>query len=56
LPWGHIRVLVDKLDEPDARDWYAGAGLAGGRSHNLPLSLAPRCRLRAISTVARTGK
>ena len=38
LPWGHIRVLLDKLDEPDAMDWYARAAVAGGWSHNVLLN------------------
>ncbi len=32
LPWGHIRCLLDKLDEPAARIWYAGAALENGWS------------------------
>lgn len=24
MPWGHIRVLLDKLDDQELRDWYAG--------------------------------
>src|SRR5665647_2126704 len=38
LPWGHIRVLLDKLDEPDAMDWYARAAVAGGWSRNVLLN------------------
>jgi|GEM_PF-860938 len=36
LPWGHIRVLLDKLDEPDAMNWYGEAAAAGGWSRNAP--------------------
>jgi len=25
LPWGHVRVLLDKLDTRQDRDWYAAA-------------------------------
>lgn len=25
LPWGHLSVLIDKLDDQVARDWYAAA-------------------------------
>lgn len=30
LPWGHITVLLDKLDDPELRDWYAGQAAANG--------------------------
>lgn len=30
LPWGHITVLLDKLDNPAERDWYAAAALQHG--------------------------
>ena len=23
LPWGHVRTLLDQLDDPNLRDWYA---------------------------------
>jgi DUF1016 N-terminal domain len=29
LPWGHITLLLDKLDDPATRDWYAAAADAG---------------------------
>jgi predicted nuclease of restriction endonuclease-like (RecB) superfamily len=35
LPWGHIRCLLDKLDEPSARHWYAGQALENGWSRKL---------------------
>jgi predicted nuclease of restriction endonuclease-like (RecB) superfamily len=38
LPWGHIMVLLDKLDAPEARDWYARAAVAGGWSRNVLLN------------------
>ena len=38
LPWGHVTVLLGKLDEPDARDWYAQAAVAGGWSRNVLLN------------------
>jgi predicted nuclease of restriction endonuclease-like (RecB) superfamily len=38
LPWGHVRLLLGKLDEPDARDWYARAAVAGGWSRNVLLN------------------
>lgn len=32
LPWGHITELLDKLDDPDLRDWYAAKDVAHGWS------------------------
>jgi len=28
LPWGHITVLLDRLDDHDLRDWYAANAAA----------------------------
>ena len=38
LPWGHIMVLLDKLDEPATRDWYTRAAVAGGWTRNVLLN------------------
>lgn len=35
LPWGHIMVLIDKLDDPVTRDWYAAAAVQYGWSRNV---------------------
>jgi predicted nuclease of restriction endonuclease-like (RecB) superfamily len=35
LGWGHVMLLIDKLDDPAARDWYAAAADAGGWSRNV---------------------
>lgn len=35
LPWGHVTVLVDKLDERAARDWYAAAAVEHGWSRDV---------------------
>jgi predicted nuclease of restriction endonuclease-like (RecB) superfamily len=35
LPWGHITVLLDKLDDNTARDWYAAATVEHGWSRNV---------------------
>lgn len=32
LPWGHITVLLDKLDSRQARDWYAAKAVQNGWS------------------------
>ncbi|MCH1882811.1 PDDEXK nuclease domain-containing protein [Agrococcus sp. ARC_14] len=32
LPWGHIRLLLDKLDEREERDWYAQRAATEGWS------------------------
>lgn len=38
LPWGHATVLLDKLDDKDARDWYASAAAEYGWSRNVLLN------------------
>ncbi|RLP69455.1 DUF1016 domain-containing protein [Mycetocola manganoxydans] len=35
LPWGHVMVLIDKLDDPATRDWYAAAAVQHGWSRNV---------------------
>ena len=30
MPWGHLMIVLDKLEEPDARDGYVRQSLAGG--------------------------
>lgn len=35
LPWGHITVLLDRLEEREARDWYAARALQHGWSRNV---------------------
>jgi predicted nuclease of restriction endonuclease-like (RecB) superfamily len=35
LPWGHIRCLLDKLEESAARTWYAGVVLENGWSRKV---------------------
>jgi len=37
LPWGHIRVLLDQVTEPQARDWYAAAAVEHDWSENVLL-------------------
>jgi predicted nuclease of restriction endonuclease-like (RecB) superfamily len=37
LPWGHIRVLLDEVADPTARDWYAAAAVEHGWSENVLL-------------------
>jgi predicted nuclease of restriction endonuclease-like (RecB) superfamily len=32
LPWGHVTVLLDKLDDQELRDWYAAEDVAHGWS------------------------
>ncbi len=38
LPWGHITVLLDRLDDQAERDWYAAAAAANGWSRNVLLN------------------
>ena len=35
LPWGHVTVLLDKLDSRSDRDWYASAAAEHGWSRNV---------------------
>lgn len=37
LPWGHVTVLIDKLDEQADRDWYAASAVEHGWSRNVLL-------------------
>ena len=30
LPWGHVRLLLDRVKDPVARDWYLGAAVREG--------------------------
>lgn len=39
LPWGHITVLLDKLETRRDRDWYAGAAVEYGWSRNVLLNM-----------------
>ncbi|MCY7287118.1 MAG: PDDEXK nuclease domain-containing protein [Cryobacterium sp.] len=38
LPWGHITVLLDKLEDIDTRAWYAAASVKNGWSRNVLLN------------------
>ncbi len=35
IPWGHIRTLLDKLDDPDVRLWYATKAAEHGWSRSV---------------------
>jgi predicted nuclease of restriction endonuclease-like (RecB) superfamily len=35
LPWGHVTVLLDKLDDQAQRDWYAAAAVEHGWSRSV---------------------
>jgi predicted nuclease of restriction endonuclease-like (RecB) superfamily len=35
LPWGHITVLLDKIDDQESRDWYASRAAEYGWSRNV---------------------
>ena len=39
LPWGHIRTILDKRLEPEARDWYAAAAVEYGWSRNVLMNM-----------------
>ena len=42
MPWGHNRLLLDKVKDPKAREWYATQTLKNGWSRNEFLSLSGR--------------
>lgn len=53
LPWGHITVLLDRLDEHHLRDWYADAAAAHGWSRNVlehQIKTSAHTRLQAAPT------
>jgi predicted nuclease of restriction endonuclease-like (RecB) superfamily len=53
LPWGHITVLLDRLDDRDLRDWYAGEAARRGWSRNVlehQIRTTARTRLQAAPT------
>ncbi|HEY7829679.1 MAG TPA: PDDEXK nuclease domain-containing protein [Solirubrobacteraceae bacterium] len=53
LPWGHIRCLLDKLDEPAARLWYAAQALENSWSRKvLEAQIASDLRGRQGSTLS----
>lgn len=35
LPWGHVRTLLDRLDDPALRDWYAERDAGNGWSRQV---------------------
>ncbi|MGP5165457.1 PDDEXK nuclease domain-containing protein [Arthrobacter rhombi] len=39
LPWGHIMVLIDKLDTAEARTWYVSAAVEYGWSRNVLMNM-----------------
>lgn len=53
LPWGHITVLLDRLDDHELRDWYARQAAASGWSRNVlehQIRTTAHKRLRAAPT------
>lgn len=38
LPWGHVRTLLDKVADPEVREWYAPAAVEHGWSRNVLLN------------------
>jgi hypothetical protein len=50
LPWGHIRVLLDQVDDPRARDWYAAAAGHGWSEHVLLNQIMARAHLASPAT------
>ncbi|GAA0991178.1 PDDEXK nuclease domain-containing protein [Subtercola frigoramans] len=38
LPWGHIMILIDKLEDQPSRNWYAAEAVTRGWSRNMLLN------------------
>lgn len=51
LPWGHVVELLEKLDDPEIRDWYAAKDVAHGWSRPI-LAHQIRTSLHARESVA----
>lgn len=49
LPWGHIRMILDKTATAEERDWYAAAAVQYGWSRNVLLNMMMN------SSMERTG-
>lgn len=49
LPWGHIMVLIDKLDTAESRTWYSAAAVEYGWSRNVLMNMIMN------QTLERTG-
>lgn len=48
LPWGHIQVLLDKIDDPATQQWYASSAIESGWSRNVLLNqIMSQLHLRA---------
>ena len=53
LPWGHITVLLDRLDDHELRDWYASQAATHGWSRNVlehQIRTTAHTRLQAAPT------
>lgn len=51
LPWGHVTVLIDKLDEAPLREWYAAEAVEHGWSRNvLSTHIATRLHERSAAS------
>jgi len=56
LPWGHVRVLLDRLEDHEVRQWYATRDAAEGWSRAvLETMVASRLHLRPGSLRATPG-
>jgi len=42
LSWSHLTVMLDKLEDPDEREWYAAAAVEHGWSHHARSAAHPR--------------
>jgi predicted nuclease of restriction endonuclease-like (RecB) superfamily len=54
LPWGHVRLLLDKAKTAEERAWHARAAVEMGRSRNVMLCSQKGERTRALSARCQT--
>jgi predicted nuclease of restriction endonuclease-like (RecB) superfamily len=52
LAWGHVTVLLDKLDDAETRDWYAAQAVEHGWSRNVLLNQIKNQTHRRIGAAA----
>lgn len=59
LPWGHLMVLLDRLDDPDVRVWYAARAVADGWGRGAledRIKGRPHARVGACPRTPTTGR
>ena len=63
LPWGHIRTILDKKLDHEARNWYAAAAVEQGWSRNVLMNMimnktlehSEGCTIKLCTPTRRSG-